>query len=130
MVWMREANAITSGAHEALMRAIGTGEAKDEGSAEAVFVAFCRKAGSKSQAYTPIVAAGGHAGTLHYIANDQPFPVDPRGSLLLVDAGAEIRNYAGDVTRCIPIGNGGKFSKECREIYELVLEMQNVRTIR
>ena len=46
------------------------------------------------------------------------------GSLLLVDAGAEYRNYAADVTRCIPLGSGGRFTKECKEIYELVLEMQ------
>lgn len=72
----------------------------------------------------PIVAAGSSAGTLHYVSNSAPFPTAAPGSLLLVDAGAEYDNYAADITRCIPIGNGGRFTKECREIYELVLEMQ------
>jgi Xaa-Pro dipeptidase len=103
MVWMREASRITSGAHTELMRKMGKGEAKDEAEAESIFVAYCRKEGAKYQAYTPIVAAGAHAGTLHYVANDGPFPTTAPGSLLLVDAGGEFKNYAGDVTRCIPV---------------------------
>lgn len=70
------------------------------------------------------MASGTSAGTLHYVANDRPFPTTTPGSLLLVDAGAEYQNYAADVTRCIPIGNDGRFTKECKEIYELVLLMQ------
>lgn len=100
---MREASRITSGAHTELMRKMGKGEAKDEAEAESIFVAYCRKEGAKYQAYTPIVAAGAHAGTLHYVANDGPFPTTAPGSLLLVDAGGEFKNYAGDVTRCIPV---------------------------
>lgn len=70
------------------------------------------------------MAAGSSAGTLHYVDNSAPFPTSAPGSLLLVDAGAEFQNYASDVTRCIPIGNKGRFTPECKEIYELVLEMQ------
>lgn len=73
------------------------------------------------------MAAGASAGTLHYIGNDQPFPQQP--TVLLVDAGAEYKGYAADVTRCIPVGNGGRFTKECKEIYELVLSMQDVRAL-
>lgn len=65
-----------------------------------------------------------NAGTLHYVSNDLPFPTDAPGAVLLVDAGAEIANYASDITRCIPIGNGGKFTPEAKRIYELVLSMQ------
>ncbi|KAK4705387.1 Xaa-Pro dipeptidase, partial [Phenoliferia sp. Uapishka_3] len=122
--WMKKANQITSGAHERLMKAVASGEVTDENEAEAEFVGFCRRHGAKHQAYTPIMASGASAGTLHYISNDNPFPTIKPGSLMLVDAGAEYNNYAGDVTRCIPIGNGGKFTKECREIYEVVLQMQ------
>ncbi|KAI5474676.1 Xaa-Pro dipeptidase [Pseudohyphozyma bogoriensis] len=121
---MRKANEITSGAHKRLMEAVGKGEVKDEGEAEAEFVGYCRRKGAKHQAYTPIMAGGSSAGTLHYIANDQLFPSSKPGALLLVDAGAEFNNYAGDVTRCIPIGNGGRFTEECADIYSLVLEMQ------
>ena len=34
------------------------------------------------------------------------------------------------VTRTMPVGNGGKFTPEARAIYELVLEMQKVRSNR
>ncbi|SGY79591.1 BQ5605_C008g05172 [Microbotryum silenes-dioicae] len=122
--WMRKASEITAGAHLALMKGIGSGEIKDENHAEAVFVGYCRKQGAVHQAYTPIMGSGERAGTLHYVANAQPFPDTQPGALILVDAGAEYNCYAADVTRCIPIGNGGRFTKECKEIYELVLEMQ------
>ncbi|GAA5868105.1 hypothetical protein JCM8547_003346 [Rhodosporidiobolus lusitaniae] len=119
---MRKASEITAGAHRELMRLVGEGKVGDENAAEAEFVAYCRKKGAKWQAYSPIMASGTNGATLHYIPNDRTFPQE--GSLLLVDAGAEWDNYAADVTRGIPIGNGGRFTKECKEIYELVLEMQ------
>lgn len=47
--------------------------------------------------------------------------------VLLIDAGCEYRGgYASDVTRTIPVGNGGKFTSEGREIYSIVLRMQKV----
>ncbi|KAK4056531.1 hypothetical protein OIO90_002378 [Microbotryomycetes sp. JL221] len=125
LIWMKKSSEITAKAHTELMKAVGNQSVRDENEAEALFVSVCRKLGSKHQAYTPIMASGTSAGTLHYVSNEAPFPTATLGSLLLVDAGAEYRNYAADVTRCIPIGNGGKFTKECREIYELVLEMQD-----
>lgn len=42
---MRKVNKITSEAHEELMRAVGSGNVKDENEAEAIFVAYCRKFG-------------------------------------------------------------------------------------
>jgi len=46
------------------------------------------------------------------------------GRLLLVDAGAESRShYASDHTRTMPVG--GKFSRQNREIYNLVLAANN-----
>ena len=46
--------------------------------------------------------------------------------ILLIDAGCEWQGYASDVTRTIPIGNGGKYTEKGGEIYELVLRMQKV----
>ena len=42
------------------------------------------------------------------------------GDMLLMDIGAEYKRYTADVTRTIPIS--GKFTKEQKEIYELVFE--------
>lgn len=44
--------------------------------------------------------------------------------ILLIDAGADWQGYASDVTRTIPVGNGGKYTDRAGEIYELVLRMQ------
>ena len=69
--------------------------------------------------YPPIVAAGANACVMHYQDNRARLQ---RGELLLVDAGAEVECYASDVTRTWPVG--GRFSREQRALYEVVLEAQ------
>ncbi|KAG8932912.1 hypothetical protein FRC02_000339 [Tulasnella sp. 418] len=163
---IKKANAISSRAHEVIMRLLGkdanrtnqTARSGDgelvmpsdwriekEAEAEAAFVATCRREGAIHQAYLPIVASAKRASTLHYCCNDREFAWGPHvhdpisdiqtqangtsksfvPQVLLLDAGCEWNNYASDITRTTPIGNGGKFTKEAREIYELVLKMQN-----
>ena len=70
-------------------------------------------------AYTSIVASGQNACTLHYISNRDKMK---SGQLLLTDAGCENQMYAADITRTIPVS--GEYSKEQKEIYELVLKVQ------
>ena len=41
---------------------------------------------------------------------------------MLIDAGCELDNYAGDITRTFPVN--GRFSDEQKAIYELVLKAQ------
>ncbi|BEI87312.1 uncharacterized protein CcaverHIS019_0100300 [Cutaneotrichosporon cavernicola] len=43
--------------------------------------------------------------------------------VLLIDAGCEVEGYASDVTRTIPVGNGGKFTPKAAHIYDIVLRM-------
>jgi Xaa-Pro aminopeptidase len=69
--------------------------------------------------YSPIVAGGINACTLHYVENNK---VLEDGDLLLIDAGCELDYYASDITRTIPVN--GRFSPEQRAIYEIVLEAQ------
>ncbi|KAL5631811.1 hypothetical protein ACGC1H_000010 [Rhizoctonia solani] len=176
---IRKANAISSRAHEVIMRVLGkdvkevggrvdTGKVtsavmpgqwriQKEAEGEAIFVASCRREGAVHQAYMPIVASAQHAATLHYCCNDRAFAWGPVNSerqdlatqpengsahvhngtqnghedghtlapqVLLLDAGCEWRNYASDITRTTPVGNGGKFTPKARAIYELVLRMQ------
>jgi Xaa-Pro aminopeptidase len=52
---------------------------------------------------------------LHYIANGGQ---SKEGDLVLVDAGAEYRCYASDITRTFPVG--GRFSAEQRALHDLV----------
>lgn len=49
-----------------------------------------------------------------------------KAQVLLIDAGCEWMGYASDITRTIPIGNGGKYTERAGQIYELVLRMQKV----
>lgn len=52
-------------------------------------------------AYDPIVASGANACTLHYTANAAKLE---DGSLVLIDAGAQVGEYAADITRTYAYG--------------------------
>ncbi|KAB5523120.1 peptidase M24, structural domain-containing protein [Coniochaeta sp. 2T2.1] len=112
-----KANAVSHDAHLAVMQAVK--HKKTESELYAVFLANSVSAGAENQAYHGIFAAGRAAATLHYVKNDAPL----EGKLnVLLDAGAEWNCYASDITRTFPIS--GKFSKESRAIYDIVLRMQ------
>jgi Xaa-Pro aminopeptidase len=78
-----------------------------------------RKRGASRLAYPPVVANGLSNNTLHYIANDD---LIGDGNLILMDAGAEVLGYSGDITRTFPAT--GKFTAPQAELYQLVLEVQ------
>lgn len=94
-------------------------QAQSERELEGVFYTRARMEGN-DVGYASIVASGEHACTLHWSKNDGTLH---KRDLLLLDAGIEGRSlYTADITRTLPIG--GKFSKEQREIYELVWAAQ------
>ena len=72
-----------------------------------------------TEAYPSIVGGGANSCILHYIDNQETLN---DGDLLLIDAGAEKDYYASDITRTFPVN--GKFSKEQKAIYNLVLQAQ------
>ncbi|HLQ78937.1 MAG TPA: aminopeptidase P family protein [Terriglobia bacterium] len=93
--------------------------AKTEREIEGTFFLRARSEGNDI-GYGTIAAAGAHACTLHWTRNDGQLH---KGDLLLLDAGVEGHAlYTADITRVLPIS--GKFSREQREIYTLVLEAQ------
>ena len=80
----------------------------------ALEAAFLRNGGD-FLAFESIVAAGDHAAVLHF----SPTARELRdGDLLLVDAGAEFRGYASDVTRTYAVG--GTFTAEQALVHETV----------
>jgi Xaa-Pro aminopeptidase len=114
---MQRAADIAAEAHVEAMKTVRPGmkEYEVEAQIEQVF----RRSGAAGPSYTSIVGAGANATVLHYINNDG----DLRdGDLLLIDAGAEYKGYASDITRTFPIN--GRFSQAQREIYDLVLATQ------
>ena len=114
---MQRAADIAAEAHVEAMKAVRPGMQEYE--VEAMLEAYFRKHGASGSSYTSIVGAGGNATVLHYIDNKDTLQ---DGDLLLVDAGAEYKGYASDITRTFPIN--GKFSQAQRDIYDLVLKTQ------
>ncbi len=78
--------------------------------------AFVR-AGASGAGYPSIVGAGDSGCILHYIENNRQVA---EGDLVLVDAGAEIGGFTGDITRTYPAS--GSFTAPQRRLYEIVLE--------
>ena len=114
---MQTAADIAAEAHVEAMKAVRPGMKEYE--IEALIEQIFRRRGATGPAYTSIVGAGANATVLHYINNDAELR---DGELLLVDAGAEYKGYASDITRTFPIN--GRYSKAQREIYDLVLKAQ------
>lgn len=114
---MQVAADIAAEAHVEAMKTVRNG--MKEYQVEALLEQIFRQKGASGPAYTSIVGAGANATVLHYINNDGELR---DGDLLLIDAGAEYKGYASDITRTFPIN--GKFSRAQREIYDLVLKAQ------
>ena len=109
---MQRAADISVKAHEAAMRAARPGVREYELQAEIERVFRMHDA---VPAYGSIVGAGDNACVLHYVANAAQ---SRDGDLVLVDAGAEYRGYASDITRTFPVN--GRFSKQQRALHDLV----------
>jgi len=114
---IKKAVSITKKAHHGVMKVNKIGKKEYELLAQIEYEFKSR--GAYSDAYTSIVACGNNANTLHYIKNNKPL-ID--NELILIDAGAEYKHYASDITRTIPVN--GKFTKALKELYNLVLDTQ------
>jgi Xaa-Pro aminopeptidase len=114
---MQVAADIAAEAHCEAMKSVRAGMQEYE--VEALIERVFRQRGAAGPAYTSIVGGGANATVLHYINNDGELH---EGELLLVDAGAEYKGYASDITRTFPID--GRFTKPQRDIYDLVLKAQ------
>src|SRR5262249_49149276 len=77
------------------------------------------RAGARHISYDSITGSGPNGAVLHY-PNDNRVMKD--GELIVIDAAAEAEFYAADVTRTLPVGC--KYSKEQRDIYDIVLRAQ------
>lgn len=114
---MRKAAKISARAHIRAMQACRPGmmEYQLESELNHEFM----QQGARASAYQAIVGGGANACVLHYVENRDELK---NGEILLIDAGAEYEGYASDITRSFPIN--GRFSKEQKIIYELVLKAQ------
>jgi Xaa-Pro aminopeptidase len=114
---MRRSVTISNEAHKAGMREAAPG--KFEYEVEAAIEHVYLRRGAMSWGYPSIVGSGPNATILHYNRSTRRME---DGDLLLVDAAASFQGYTGDITRTYPVN--GTFSREQREIYEIVLAAQ------
>jgi Xaa-Pro aminopeptidase len=114
---MEKAGAISAQAHRRAMAICRPG--LSEYHLEAELLHEFVRSGSRAPAYNNIVAGGKNACILHYIENNALLK---DGDLVLIDAGCEYSYYAADITRTFPVN--GRFSKEQRALYEIVLKAQ------
>jgi Xaa-Pro aminopeptidase len=114
---MQNANAISARAHREVMARTRPGMREYE--VQAIFESECTRSGLRHLAYPSIVATGINSAVLHYRRNTACLN---NGDLLLIDAGAEDRGYAADITRTFPVN--GRFNRRQRDIYQIVLAAQ------
>ncbi len=111
---MQRAADIAAEAHVEAMKQTRPG--MNEYEIEALIEYTFRKNGASAPSYNSIVGGGANATILHYVNNDAPLR---DGDLVLLDAGAEYKGYASDITRTFPVN--GRFTQAQRDIYDLVL---------
>ncbi len=115
---MQQAVDISVAGHTKVMQACKPGMYEYE--LQAILSHEFTRLGAPYHAYYPIVGAGHHSCTLHYMANNARILAN---DIVLIDAGAEYQYYAADITRTFPAN--GRFSAEQKAIYDLVLAAQS-----
>lgn len=78
-----------------------------------------RKRGARGHAFTPIVAAGNNACTLHHIENNG---VLAKNDFVVLDVGAEFVHYSADITRTVCLGEP---SRRQQAVFEAVAAAQD-----
>ncbi len=114
---MQKSADIAAEAHILAMRKTKPG--MNEYQIEAIIENYFKENGASGAAYNSIVGGGANATILHYVENNAPLK---DGDLLLIDAGAQYKGYASDITRTFPVS--GRFTKPQREIYDVVLDTE------
>ncbi len=112
---IEDALSVTAEAYRKIMAATRPGRTEAELAAVLQGVALAH---DRQQSFNPIVSVRGEV--LH---NTSYANILADGDLLLVDSGADsARSYASDITRTFPVS--GTFTSKQRDIYEVVLAMQ------
>src|SRR5437588_1332533 len=105
--------------HRAALKAIHPGVTEREIASLIVYEYSKRRC--ESSAYAPIVGSGLYSTVLHYSEDSGTMQ---SGDVVVMDVGGGYSMYATDITRTAPVN--GKFSQRQREIYDLVLQAQEV----
>lgn len=113
---LRQAAKLSASGHTRAMRAAKPGMVEYELEAELI-AEYTASGGTHS--FLPIVGGGENGCILHYTENNDVLQKD---ELVLIDSGAELDGYAGDITRTFPVN--GRFTVDQKTVYSIVLEAQ------
>ncbi len=91
------------------------GEISSEAHGAALLESYFSKLGASGPAFDTIIAAGKNATVLHHAPKHQPLW---KRELVLIDAGARFRGYAGDISRTLPVS--GRFTWQQADLYDIV----------
>jgi Xaa-Pro aminopeptidase len=118
---MRAAERATSAGFAAVAQLVEPGRTERDVQIELEAEFFRR--GADFLAFDTIVGGGPNSAVLHFPPSARPFG---DGELVLIDAGAEVRGYASDITRTYPAS--GRFTPEQAELYAIVVHAGRVAT--
>jgi Xaa-Pro aminopeptidase len=113
---IRRAAQVTNAALFGALSLIEPGASEQEVSGVIEF--YFRSSGAVP-AFSSIVASGASAATLHY---HKLAGTLKKGDLLLLDVGAEMELYSGDISRVLPVS--GRFTTPQKDLYQVVLNAQ------
>ncbi len=114
---LRKASEISAVAHQQAMISVEPGMFEYE--VQALYEYAFQRQGAEFYGYPCINGAAENSVILHYNTNRKKIN---SGDIVLSDCAAEYRGYSSDVTRSYPAN--GKFTKEQKEIYQIVLNAQ------
>lgn len=114
---LRKATDISVVAHNQAMMSVEPGIYEYE--LQGLYQYAFQRQGAEYYGYPCINGAGENSVILHYNTNRKKIN---NGDIVLSDCAAEYRGYSSDVTRSYPAN--GKFTKEQKEIYQIVLNSQ------
>jgi Xaa-Pro aminopeptidase len=120
---MRIAERATSAGFAAIVPLLGAG--RTERGVQIELEAEFFRHGADFLAFETIVAGGPNSAVLHFPPTDRPLG---EGELVLIDAGAEFRGYASDVTRTYAVS--GSLSSEQAALHQLVARAGEAATAR
>jgi Xaa-Pro aminopeptidase len=120
---MRAAERATSGGFAAAAQLLEPGRTEREVQIELEAELF--RQGADFLAFDTIVGGGPNSAVLHFPPSSRALG---EGELVLIDAGAEVRGYASDVTRTYPAS--GQFTTEQAELYAIVRRANQIATER
>lgn len=87
---------------------------------ESTFAHSIRMNGADGNSFPTIAASGADAVILHYVENNKPVS---SGELVLLDLGAQYKEYAADISRTFPVD--GVFTERQKAVYNSVLKAQD-----